>query len=147
MYFGLANEEGYPHVGRLDFAAISVAPTTGTLQLRAIFPNPGLTILPGLFVRVRVNAPETRNALLVPGDAISFDQQGEYVLVVNDKNVVERRGVKTAFQVGDMMVIESGLQANDWVIEEGLLQAIPGREVNPKRSTKVTTSAPAAAGG
>ncbi|MGO9060791.1 MAG: efflux RND transporter periplasmic adaptor subunit [Candidatus Binataceae bacterium] len=146
MYFGLANEEGYPHVGRLDFAAISVAPTTGTLQLRAIFPNPGLTILPGLFVRVRVNAPETRNALLVPGDAISFDQQGEYVLIVNDKNVVERRGVKTAFQVGDMMVIESGLQANDWVVEEGLLQAIPGREVNPQRSTKVPASEPGSAG-
>jgi RND family efflux transporter MFP subunit len=113
-----------------------VAPTTGTLQLRGIFPNPELTILPGLFVRVRVNAPETRNALLVPGDALSFDQEGEYVLVVNDKNVVERRGVKTSFQVGDMMVINSGLQPNDWVIVEGLLQAIPGREVNPQRSSK-----------
>ena len=53
VYFGLANENGYPHEGRLDFASINVAPTTGTLQLRGIFPNPNRTILPGLFVRVR----------------------------------------------------------------------------------------------
>ncbi|HKD66399.1 MAG TPA: efflux RND transporter periplasmic adaptor subunit [Candidatus Binataceae bacterium] len=134
VYLGLSNEEGFPHVGRLDFASISVAPTTGTLQLRGIFPNPELTILPGLFVRVRLKALQMREALLVPGDAINFDQQGEYVLVVNDKNMVVRNSIKTTFQVGDMMVIESGLKADDWVITEGLLQAIPGREVNPQRS-------------
>jgi RND family efflux transporter MFP subunit len=134
VYFGLSNEDGYPHEGRLDFASISVNPTTGTLQLRGIFPNPELTILPGLFVRVRVKARQKRNALLVPGDALNFDQQGEYVLLVNDKNVVERRSVKSSFQVGDMMVIDSGLNPDDWVIIEGLLQAIPGREVSPRRS-------------
>jgi len=132
IYFGLSNEEGFPHEGRLDFASISVAPTTGTLQLRGIFPNPGLTILPGLFVRVRLNALKKRDALLVPGAALSFDQQGEYVLVVNDQNVVERKGVKTGFQVGDMMVIDSGLKPEDRVIVDGLLQAIPGREVKPE---------------
>jgi RND family efflux transporter MFP subunit len=56
IYFGLSNEDGFPHAGRLDFASISVAPTTGTLQLRGIFPNPSRSILPGLFVRVRLNA-------------------------------------------------------------------------------------------
>ena len=139
IYFGLSNENGFPHAGRLDFASISVAPTTGTLQLRGIFPNPSRTILPGLFVRVRLNALQKRNALLVPGDALSFDQQGEYVLVVNGKNVVERKTVKTSFQVGTMMVIESGLQPEDWVITEGLMQAIPGREVNPERSVMQAT--------
>jgi RND family efflux transporter MFP subunit len=135
VYFGLSNEDGYPHQGRLDFASISVNPTTGTLQLRGIFPNPELTILPGLFVRVRVQSPEEHHALLIPGDALSFDQQGEYVLVVNAKNVVERRSVKTGFQVGDQMVVESGLKPDDWVVIDGLLQAIPGRRVNPQRST------------
>lgn len=135
VYFGLSDEEGYPHQGRLDFASISVAPTTGTLQLRAIFPNPELIILPGLFVRVRVKAREPRPALLVPGDAISFDQQGQYVLVVAGKNIVEREAIKTSFQIGNMMVLESGLKKDDWVIIEGLLQAIPGREVNPQRSS------------
>ena len=132
VFFGLANEEGFPHEGRLDFASISVTPTTGTLQLRGLFPNHDLSVLPGLFVRVRVPDPDKRPALLVPGDAVSFDQQGEYVLLVNDKNVVERRGVKTGFQIGDMMTIESGLKLDDKVIVEGLLQAIPGREVNPQ---------------
>jgi RND family efflux transporter MFP subunit len=133
VYFGMANEEGYPHEGRLDFASINVAPTTGTLQLRGIFPNPNRTILPGLFVRVRVPVPQKRDALLVPGDAVSFDQQGEFVLVVNNKNVVERRGVKTGPQVGEMLAIGEGLKPDDLVIVEGGLQAIPGRTVNPQQ--------------
>ena len=134
VYFGLSNEEGYPHEGRLDFASINVAPTTGTLQLRGIFPNSDRTILPGLFVRVRVPALQKRDALLVPGDAVSFDQQGEFLLVVNEKNVVERRGVKTGPQVGELLVIGEGLKPDDLVIVEGVLQAIPGRTVNPQRA-------------
>ncbi|HEX4209959.1 MAG TPA: efflux RND transporter periplasmic adaptor subunit [Candidatus Binataceae bacterium] len=134
-YYGLVNEDGYPHPGRLDFASISVAPTTGTLQVRAIFPNDTLDVLPGLFARVRVKALEKRAALLLPGDAVSFDQQGEYVLVVDSKNVVERRSVKTGLQMGNELVIEDGLAADDWVIVDGLLQGIPGREVTPERKT------------
>jgi membrane fusion protein, multidrug efflux system len=134
VYFGMANEDGYPHEGRLDFASINVAPTTGTLQLRGIFPNPNRTILPGLFVRIRVPALQQRDALLVPGDAVSFDQQGEFLLVVNDKNVVERRSVKTGPQVGELLVIGEGLKPDDMVIVEGVLQAIPGRTVKPQRA-------------
>jgi len=130
----MANEDGYPHEGRLDFASINVAPTTGTLQLRGIFPNPNRTILPGLFVRIRVPALQQRDALLVPGDAVSFDQQGEFLLVVNDKNVVERRSVKTGPQVGELLVIGEGLKPDDMVIVEGVLQAIPGRTVKPQRA-------------
>ena len=129
------------HEGRLDFASISVAPTTGTLQARGIFANPNRSVLPGLFVRVRIPALEKKNALLVPGDAVSFDQQGEYVLVVNDKNVVERRGVKTGSQVGGMLVIGEGLKPEDRVIVEGLLQAIPGRAVKPQQGEKLSSPA------
>jgi RND family efflux transporter MFP subunit len=138
VYFGLANEEGYSHEGRLDFASINVAPTTGTLQLRGIFSNPDRTVLPGLFVRLRVPTLQQRNALLVPGDAVSFDQQGEYVLVVNSKNVVERRGIKTGPQVGGSLVVSEGLKPDDLVIVEGILQAIPGRVVTPERAEKTT---------
>ena len=127
--FGLLTEDGYTHEGRLDFAAVGVAPTTGTLQLRGIFPNKDLAVLPGLFVRVRVAALQKRDALLVPGDAVSFDQQGEYVLVVNAQNVVERRGVKVGMQVGQMLAIDTGLGPDDAVVVEGVLQAIPGRAV------------------
>ena len=149
VYFGLSNEEDYPHEGRLDFAAISVASTTGTLQVRGIFPNSDHSVLPGLFVRVRAPAFQQRNALLVQGDAVSFDQQGEYLLIVNDKNVVERRGVKTGSQVGEMLVIAEGLKPDDLVIVEGLLQAIPGREVNPQRAenTPPSSSKPQPASG
>ncbi len=134
-YFELSNETGFPHEGRVDFASLSVAPTTGTLQLRGIFANHDMSVLPGLFVRVRVPSPQTRNALLVPGDAISFDQQGEYLLVVNDKNIVERRGIKSGFQVGNLMVVNEGLKPGDRVIVEGIMQAIPGAEVSPQLTT------------
>ena len=140
VFFGLSNEEGYPHEGRVDFASISVAPTTGTLQARGIFRNPDRSVLPGLFVRVRVPALEKKDALLVPGDAVSFDQQGEYVLVVNDKNIVERRGVKTGSQAGGMLVIADGLKPNDRIIVEGILQAIPGRAVKPQQAGKISPS-------
>jgi membrane fusion protein, multidrug efflux system len=138
VFFGLSNEEGYPHEGRVDFASISVASTTGTLQARGIFRNPDRSVLPGLFVRVRVPALQKKDALLVPGDAVSFDQQGEYVLVVNDKNIVERRGVKTGSQVGNMLVIGEGLKPDDRVIVEGILQAIPGRVVKPQQAEKMS---------
>ena len=101
--------------------------------MRGIFANPNRTILPGLFVRIRVPTLEQRDALLVPGDAVSFDQQGEFLLIVNDKNVVERRGVKTGPQVGELSVIGEGLKPDDLVIVEGGLQAIPGRTVDPQR--------------
>src|SRR5262249_52792688 len=138
------DEEGHPHEGRLDFAAVGVAPTTGTLQVRGTCANKESGILPGLFVRVRVPALEQRDALTLPGDAISFDQQGEYVLVVTEKNVVERRAVKTGQQIGDALVIEEGVRAEDQVIVEGLLQAIPGRVVSPLAQSAATAAPPTA---
>ncbi|MBV8771462.1 MAG: efflux RND transporter periplasmic adaptor subunit [Deltaproteobacteria bacterium] len=139
VFFGLSNESGYTHEGRLDFASISVQPTTGTLQVRGIFDNHEHVILPGLFVRVRVISPQSRAALLVPGDAISFDQLGPYVLVANSQNVVERRGIKTGLQQNNLVVVEEGLKPNDRVIVEGLLQAIPGRKINPQTASEAAS--------
>lgn len=134
LSFGLADTTDFPHQGKLDFAAITVNPETGTLLLRGIFPNPKYEILPGLFARVRAPLGDRPNALLVPVDAISFDQQGRYVLVVNDKNVVERRSVSTGQRVDDKQVIESGLTPDDWVVVDGVMRAIPGRDVTPERA-------------
>lgn len=131
-YAGLAIDQGYPHEGRIDFAAITVDPTTGTLLLRAVFDNQDRKILPGLFARVRVPVGRQPNAILVPEVALGFDQLGRYVLVVNDKNVVERRGVTTGQEEDGMVVIESGLNADERVIVNGLQRAIPGREVSPE---------------
>ena len=138
--FGLVNEDGFPHKGYLDFAALDVSSTTGTLQMRAVWPNPEQKTLPGLFTRVRVAALDKTDALLVPGDAVRFDQQGEYLLVVGANNVVERRGVKAGLQMGDKLVILEGLGADDSVIIEGLLRAVPGQKVSPKPAATTAAS-------
>jgi RND family efflux transporter MFP subunit len=134
VYVGLADEEGYPHKGYLDFAAISLNPTTGSLQLRAILRNPDAVILPGLFARVRVPVAEEKSALLVPDTAVGYDQLGPFVKVVNAKNVVERRTVKLGNQVDNARVVLEGLQDDDWVVVAGLLRAMPGKEVSPEQS-------------
>src|SRR5262245_56500139 len=132
MQAGLPGEEGYPHEGRLDFAAINLTSTTGTLLMRGVLSNPNGRILPGLYTRIRVPVEE-RGAFLVPDAAIGHDQQGAYVFVVNDKNVVERRGVKTGPAVDALRAIEEGLKGQEWVIVNGLLKAGPERLVTPER--------------
>jgi RND family efflux transporter MFP subunit len=136
LSLGLANEEGYPHQGYLDFAAISLTPTTGSLQLRGIFPNPDGKIVPGLFGRIRgAVMGRTKENLLVPAVALGYDQQGTYVLVVEDNNVVQRRSVKTGIAVGDLRVVQEGLTGNEWIITNGLLRAFPGKPVTPVKDT------------
>lgn len=134
MAFGLANEKGYPHEGTLDFAAISVTPTTGTLLLRGISPNKDGKVLPGLYARVQVPVGEKPAALVVPMPALGFDQQGNYVLVVNEKNLVERRSVTLGTKVDGFRVIDEGLQGDEWVVVEGVIKAIPGRPVTPEKA-------------
>jgi RND family efflux transporter MFP subunit len=132
---GLANEEGYPHEGYLDFSATSVSTGTGTLLVRGIFLNPDAKMLPGQFARIRVPVKEEISALLVPKVAVSYDQLGAYLLLVNEKNIVERRNVKTGASKDEMYVIEEGLKGNEWVIVKGVLKAFPGRPVTPERET------------
>jgi RND family efflux transporter MFP subunit len=133
VHAGLPSEEAYPHQGHLDFAAISLTTTTGTLLMRGVLPNPDGKMLPGLYARVRVPL-ERRASLMVPEVAIGHDQQGAYVLVVNDKNVVERRNVTTGPAVESRRAIDGGLTGEDWVIVNGLLKAAPGRQVTPERA-------------
>jgi RND family efflux transporter MFP subunit len=130
---GLPLEEGYPHQGRLDFASAGLTSTTGTLLMRGVLPNPGGKILPGLYARVRVPI-ETRTALLVPEAAVATDQQGSYVLIVNEQNVVERRGVKTGPRAENLRVIEEGLQGTEWVIT-GIAGCPDGRSPQRRRRT------------
>ena len=135
VYVGLADEPEFPHKGYLDFAGISLNPTTGTLQLRAIIPNPQTVILPGMFARVKAPLDESREALLVPDVAIAYDQMGPFVRLVNDKNIVERRPVKLGVQEDKFRVISEGLKGEEWVVVSGLLRAIPGRQVTPEKDT------------
>jgi RND family efflux transporter MFP subunit len=132
VWIGLPDEEGYPHQGRLDFAAISLTPTTGTLLLRGIFSNPDGKILPGFYARVRVPVKHGP-ALLVPQDAVGYDQQGPYVLIVKENNLVGHVSVRTGTRVDDLRVIEEGLTGKEWVVIKGVQKAIPGRQVTPQR--------------
>jgi RND family efflux transporter MFP subunit len=129
---GLQTESGYPHQGKLDYAAPTINQSTGTLAVRGILPNADRILLPGYYVRVRVPFDQQQKALLVPDVALGSDQSGRYVLVVNGDNVVEQRKVRTGPLEGDLRVIESGLKADDRVVIAGLLRAIPGQKVDPQ---------------
>jgi RND family efflux transporter MFP subunit len=140
---GLQTEAGYPHKGKLDYAAPTLNQSTGTLAVRGILPNPDRVLLPGYFVRVRVPVDQQVNALLVPDVALGSDQAGRYVLVVNGENVVEQRKVQTGPLEGDLRVIESGLKPDDRVVTAGLLRAIPGQKVDPQLQKIEASNAPA----
>ena len=129
---GLQTDNGYPHKGKLDYAAPTLNQSTGTLPVRGVLPNPGRVLLPGYYVRVRVPFDEQKDALLVPDASLGSDQAGRYVLVVNGDNVVEQRKIKTGQLEGNLRVIEGGLKGDDRVVTAGLLRAIPGQKVNPQ---------------
>jgi RND family efflux transporter MFP subunit len=129
---GLQTETGFPHKGKLDYAASTLNQSTGTLPVRGVLPNSDRALLPGFFVRVRVPLEQQQNALFVPDVALGSDQAGRYVLVVNGENVVEQRKVQAGPLQGELRVIESGLKADDRVITAGLLRAIPGQKVDPQ---------------
>jgi RND family efflux transporter MFP subunit len=140
---GLQTETGFPHKGRLDYAAVTLNQSTGTLPVRGVLPNSDRALLPGFFVRVRVPIDQEQNALFVPDVALGSDQAGRYVLVVNSENVVEQRKVRTGPLQGELRVIEEGLKADDRVVTAGLLRAIPGQKVDPQ--LKKIEAQPAAA--
>jgi len=129
---GLQTEEGFPHKGKLDYAAPTINQSTGTLPVRGVLPNADRVLLPGYYVRVRVPVEQQQDAVLVPDVALGSDQGGRYVLVVNKDNVVEQRKVETGPVEGDLRVIDSGLKPDDRVVIAGLLRAIPGQKVDPQ---------------
>ncbi|HVN24900.1 MAG TPA: efflux RND transporter periplasmic adaptor subunit [Syntrophorhabdales bacterium] len=132
VFIGLPAEQAYPHEGQLDFASISLTPTTGTLLMRGIFSNSEGKILPGLYARVRVPVKE-KVALLALQEAIGYDQRGPYLLTVNESNVVERVSVRLGAQINNLRVVEEGLTGKEWVVINGLQRAIPGRQVTPQK--------------
>jgi RND family efflux transporter MFP subunit len=137
-YLQLADETGYPHAGKVDFAESRVDPNTGTLRARAIFLNDKGLLVSGLFCRVRVPI-EQKEAVLVPELAVGISQAGRYVFVVNKDQIVEQRLVKTGQLEGTLRVVEEGLAKDDWVVVNAIQRARPGAKVNPKESAISTT--------
>ena len=145
LFLGLANEEGYPHEGIVDFAESGVDSTTGTMQVRGVFPNsePVKVLIPGLFARLRMPIGKDPNALLVTERAIGADQGGNYLLAVSSDNVVEKRSIRLGQLVDGLRVIEEGLQAGEQVIVKGLQRARPGGKVDPEKIDMKTLTASA----
>jgi membrane fusion protein (multidrug efflux system) len=130
----LVTEDGreYAQAGTLQFADVSVDPGTGSIGLRALFPNPKGELLPGMFVRARLEEGVSPQALLVPQVGVTRDQKGlPVVLVVNADKKVERRQLVTDRAIGDAWLVTEGLKAGEQVIVEGLQKVRPGALVNP----------------
>jgi RND family efflux transporter MFP subunit len=144
-FLGLATETGFPHSGKIDYAANRVDPETGTIEARAVFANPDHVIVAGLFARVRV--PFTRErAILAPDIAVQADQGGSYLLVVDDHDTVQYRRVEIGPLIeGDLRVVRDGLSGREWIVVNGLQRARPGSPVKPKRETATPATTPQAA--
>jgi RND family efflux transporter MFP subunit len=122
----------YPEVGKLQFSEVSVDQGTGSVTLRAVFPNPEQALLPGMFVRALVAEGINEEALLVPQRGVTRNARGEpTALVVGPDNRVELRVLKTDRAIGDKWLVTEGLKAGDRVIVEGLQKTGPGAQVHP----------------
>jgi membrane fusion protein (multidrug efflux system) len=130
----LVLEDGreYPLAGALQFTDVTVDPSTGSIALRALFPNPKKELMPGMFVRARLEEGVNPEALLVPQQAVSRDQKGlPFALVVGADRKVERRQISTDRAIGDAWLVTAGLKRGEQVIVEGLQKVRPGVEVKP----------------
>ena len=122
----LSDGSQYPLPGRINFGDRALDPTTGTYRLRAEFPNPDHSLMPGLFARVRATGRELQDALIVPDRAVQ-EQLGRYFLtVVGEGDKAELRPVTLGPRFGNRQVVTSGLQAGDRVVAEGIQKARPG---------------------
>jgi membrane fusion protein (multidrug efflux system) len=128
----LADGSEYGHRGLLKMQEVSVDPSTGTVTLRAQFPNPDGLLLPGMFVRGQVNDAVDEHAILVPQQGIYHSAAGEaFAYVIDDENTVEKRTVQTINAVDNQWLIASGLAANDKLLVEGSSKIRPGGKVKP----------------
>ena len=128
----MENGQPYGMTGSLNFLDQAVDPTTGSVGLRATFRNPARLLLPGQFVRVRVQTGSNPNGIAVPQRAVQITQQGGSVMILGPGNVAQPRPVKLGVVEGDLWVILSGLKSGDKVIVDGLQKVMPGAKVNPK---------------
>lgn len=130
----LPNGTPYGQPGHLDFRAASVDPSTGTITLRGVIPNPHHDLLPGMFVHVRLEVGTAKHAFLVPQKAVQRDNSGAaYVLTVNSDATVLKRRVDTEGTSGNDWIIWHGLSSGERVIVSGIQSARPGSKVAPQR--------------
>ena len=130
---GLANEEGYPHEGTVDFVDNQVDSSTGTIRARAVLKNPDRMFTPGLYARVQLQGTGQFKAMLIDDKAVLTDQDRKYVYVLGEKNAATRKDVKLGPVIDGLRVVSSGLAPSDKVIVHGVQKVFfPGMPVQPK---------------
>lgn len=132
----LADGSTYEQSGELDFADRALNPATGTLTLRAVFPNPNGLLRPGMNSRLRIVHEIAQNALLIPQKAVTELLGKQFASVVVAGNKVEQRPIKTGARIGELWLIEDGLKAGETIVIDGLQKARPGTVVTPVSATK-----------
>jgi len=145
----LAGGEDYPLQGDLKFSEVTVDQTTGSVTLRAVFPNPHAVLLPGMFVRAVLNQGVYRQAILAPQQGVSHDPKGgATAMVVGPDGKAQSRDLKTAGAYGDRWLVTDGLKPGDQLIVEGLLKVQPGMTVKtvPAKPAGETASGPPSVG-
>ncbi|TXS90625.1 efflux RND transporter periplasmic adaptor subunit [Parahaliea aestuarii] len=128
----LTNGVSYPEVGRIDYFANRIDAATGTMEARASIPNPHSILVPGQYVRVILQDTNLMQGLFMPQAAVQADQQGSFVLVVNESGVVERRNVELGDRLDQSVLVREGVEAGEQVIVRGLQQVRAGMAVNVK---------------
>jgi RND family efflux transporter MFP subunit len=132
VYLQVETERGFPHQGVIDFVNNQFNSSTGTLQVRGLFPNATGFLTPGAFVRVRVAASPLHQALLITDRAVGTDQGTKFVLLVGGDNVVSVRPVELGPEVDGLRVVRNGLKGDEQIIVNGVINAKPGSKVSPQ---------------
>lgn len=135
LQLAVADESDFPHQGRIDYIAPREDAATGTVSIRGVFANPDELLSPGFFARVRLRGGEPYQATLLPDRAIGTDQSQRFVWVVKADNQLEYRKVTLGALIGQQRVIRDGVNADDWVVIEGVQKLKPGMSVKPERIT------------
>lgn len=130
---GLANEDGFPHKGTVDFVDNQLNPQTGTIRARAVLENKNGLYTPGMFARVQLLASSEYGAILIDDRAVNTDQNQKYVFVLGPQNVIEYRRVKLGRIIDGLRVVREGLKAGDVVVVNGAQRVHPGLTVNPQK--------------
>jgi RND family efflux transporter MFP subunit len=137
----LADEDGYPHRGHIESFDNQLDPQTGSILLRAVFPNSAGRIVPGLFARIRVPASEQYSALLIEERAIGTDQAQKFVLTLTETNTVAYRSVKLGPLVDGKRIVRAGLDADEQIVVNGLQRVRPGMPVTPQTEVAIDPAA------
>jgi membrane fusion protein, multidrug efflux system len=140
VHVGLADEEGFPHEGAMDFVDNQLDRGTGTIVARALLPNPDLSLIPGLFARLRLPGSGKYQAILVPDEAIGSDQSQKFVYVVDAEGKAQYRVVKIGPLVDGLRVVREGVGPEDRVITAGLQRVRPGIAVDAQQETIATAA-------